>query len=59
MIHDEGSEAKPGYRSRVPVTRGDFDCGGDFNDLIKLIISVPNLCSQLLRLSFIYPSMSL
>ena len=34
--------------------------GEDFDgDLIKLIISIPNLCSQLLRLSLIYPSMSI
>ena len=38
-----------------PVKRGDFDVRGDFVNLIKLIISILTL----LRLSFIYPSMSI
>ncbi len=39
-------------------TGWDWCAGWDWW-LIKLIISIPNLCSKLLQLSFIYPSMSI
>ena len=44
---------------KILVRQGNFDGRDDFDDLIKLIILIPNLCSQLLRLSFIYPSVSI
>ena len=47
------------YQRAIPVKRVDFDGRGDFDGLIKQIFSTSNLCSQLLQLSFIYPSVSI
>ena len=49
----------PSTKYPVPVKRGDLDGRGDFDGLIKRIFSIPNLCSQLPQLSFIYPSVSI
>ena len=55
-----GDNGEVSGQTRIEI---DFRHSGhyrqDFDGLLKLIISILNLCSQLLRLSFIYPSMSI